>query len=112
MEKLEEMAKELTEYRTLAEKDSYLRENGRIQHIKLNSMASRVLSAEDPGRFCNVGSYFYYRKPEDSDRKYRNICKANGEYLYELYPLIFEFYDEYANGNVYEDKNEKLKVKR
>ena len=110
-EELDLMAQELMGYRTLAEKEMYLIEQGRIPHIEKDSKVSKVLSAEDPDRFCKIGSYFYYRKEEDSDRKYRNICRINGEYLYEKFPLIFEFYDEYINDISYEDSNSKLKVR-
>ena len=110
-EELEVMAQELVKHRTLEEKREYLLEQGRVQHIPEDSKLSWALSIAYPERFCNIGSYFYYRKPQDSDKKFFNICIVNGRYLYEKYPIIFEFYDEYVNGISYEEEQENQKTR-
>ena len=96
------MAEELFECKTLEKKQEYLIKKGRVQHIMNESGYSWALSEADPDRFINVGSNFYYRKPNDTIRKYNTICLNNGKYIYEHYPLIFEFYDELMNGITYE----------
>ena len=98
---LDELALNLTKYKTLKEKQDYLLSMGRTQHIVSESKLSKILSEQDPERFINVGAIFYYRKDNDSERKYKNICIKNAEALYEHNPLIFEFYDEYINGYDY-----------
>ena len=112
MEKdLDKIAEELFKCRTLLSKQDYLINNGREQHIKEKSGLSWALSTIDPERFINVGSFFYYRKDSDSEKKYKKICLINGKFLYENYPLIFEFYDEWLNGYTYENINDIIKQK-
>jgi len=110
-EELEIMSQELLEHKTLMEKKEYLLEQGRVQHIPEDTKLSTALSEAYPERFCNIGSYFYHRKFQDSDKKYFNICLVNGKYLYEKFPIIFEFYDEYVNGISYEEEQEKQKLR-
>ena len=100
---LESMALELVEHRTLKEKEEYLLSHNRVAHIPKYSKLSYVLEEIDSERFARIGACFYHRRESDSDRKYHNICVGNGKSLFEEHPLIFEFYDELLNGNVYED---------
>jgi hypothetical protein len=100
---LDDLALNLLERKTLLQKQEYLLQEGRVQHIIEESKLSKILSKQNPDRFVNVGAIFYFRKDNDSDRKYRNICIRNAEYLYEHHPLIFEFYDEYINGTDYSE---------
>ncbi len=99
---LESMALEMVGH-TLEEKEAYLLENNRVAHIPVDSKLSKVFSEQDKKRFENVGACFYFRKENDSELKYQRICKMVGEYLFEKNPVVFEFYDEFINGNVYED---------
>ena len=102
---LEIMAIELMNYHTLEEKEEYLLEKGRIAHIPKNSKLSKIISKIEEKRFYRIGDFFYCRKEEDTDQKYYKICIMNGEFLFENYPLLFEFYDEYVNGYTYTEED-------
>ena len=108
---LDTMAEELIQYKTLNEKQTYLAQNGRLSHIIPGSKISKTLSEIDPQRFLNIGANFYFHKDSDSNLKYQKICIHNAEYLYEYFPLIFEFYDEYLNSINYEEQHNSYKSK-
>lgn len=108
---LDSIAKALVEHKTLMEKQACLLSYGRTFHIAPGSSTSKVLSDIYPERFSNIGSNFYFRKDTDTDKKYQNICIKAAEYLYEYYPLIFEFYDEYMNGITYNESQNYYKKK-
>ncbi len=108
---LDDIAKELVEHKTLLEKQACLLSHGRTFHIAPGSGVSKVLSDIYPERFSNIGSNFYFRKDSDTDKKYQSICIRDAEYLYEFYPLIFEFYDEYMNGMSYDEEQKCHKKK-
>ena len=84
----------------MMEMETLLYSLGRERHLKYETQAGYTLSKKEPERFFKVGKYFYVRKPGVSDAEYRRACISNATYLYERFPLIFEFYDELANGIV------------
>ena len=106
------MAIEIAKCRTLDEKEEFLLSNNRISHIPKESKLSKILSRENPKRFSKVGEFFYFRSEEDSLQKYHDICKMVGEYMFEKYPILFEFYDEYLNGYTYDEENIKQIIKK
>lgn len=85
---------------SLGDMETFLYSLGRERHLKYETGEGFRLRDENPLRFFKVGQSFYTRKPGVSDEKYRSACISNATYLYEKFPLIFEFYDELENGIV------------
>ena len=76
--------------------------------IEFNPNDGVVLAKENPERFIRVGDRLAIRKLDMSDEQYREICIKKAIYLYEQYPIAFEFYDELTNGL---DEVERIKQK-
>ena len=55
---------------------------------------------ENPERFIRIGSKSVDRNKFSTLDEYNRACMSNAAYLYERFPLIFEFYDELMNGIV------------
>lgn len=101
---LEEIAKKMTQMKNLGQQEELLESLGRQQHIAYETGASVQLAKENPERFMRIGSKTIDRASYGkSDEEYKKACISNAEYLYERFPIIFEFYDELMNGIVQQE---------
>lgn len=74
---------------------------GRKQHIPYETGRSFDLAKVNPMRFYNIGVKTFPReKFKGTSEEYIKACVSNAIYLYERFPIVFEFYDELINGNV------------
>ena len=100
---LEDIARKMS-HMNVGEQEGLLRSLGRIQHIEFETGESTKLARENPERFMKIGSKTIDRKSYgQSDEEYKKACISNAKFLYERFPLIFEFYDELMNGIVLQE---------
>ena len=104
-EKLKSLEAGLQTCRNVGEMEDYLLENWRPQTIEYETGLSETLAEEEPDRFFSIGSRVLDRG-EFSEKEYREKAITNAKYLYERFPILFEFYDECMNK-----KEEKKEIK-
>jgi hypothetical protein len=103
---LEEIAKKLEEM-NITEKASFLHILGRKAHIEIETGESTKLVEENPERFIKIGTRTTPKEGfEGTEEEYLKTCISDAIYLYEEFPIIFEFYDELENGIVQQEMTE------
>ena len=94
---------------TMGECCDLLESIGRREHIKYDGKVLNRLTDEEPERLKKIGSRTINRETfEGTDEEYDRECISSARYLYEYFPIIFEFYDELMNGIVYQEEKEEL----
>ena len=101
---------QLKECDTLVDMSNLLENSGREVHVDYNSDKAWELEEKEPDRLFNVGACFY--EGEETDKYYRKECIQDALFLYDSFPLIFEFCDELKNGTKYENAGPKLVIKK
>ena len=101
---------ELKECDTLEDMSHMLEESGRVIHIDYNLDKAWELEDKESDRLFNVGACFY--DGDASDKHYRKECIQDALFLYDSFPLIFEFCDELKNGTKYDNSGPKLVIKK
>ncbi len=100
---LEKLAEKLQNLDNLSDQEKYLFAQGRERHIDATKEGAENLSKENPKLFIRVGSQVVPKEEFDTNEEYEKTCIKRAKYLYEKFPIIFEFYDELTSSQTPEE---------